>query len=154
MLLHRKSTSRLGSGTKKYADGTFELASFKGQMGTGMVDAWRFLNSIEGIPSAQVVPGKEAAIALDDYIGETSGNFEYTVTVDSASKTSLGLQSDPVIRNGKLVLTATKTGSGRITLSSSVGKDSSREDGISGLGFSREISIISRSFAAEDGGWL
>ena len=146
--------SRLGSGTKKYADGTFELASFKGQMGTGMVDAWRFLNSIEGIPSAQVVPGKEAAIALDDYIGETSGNFEYTVTVDSASKTSLGLQSDPVIRNGKLVLTATKTGSGRITLSSSVGKDSSREDGISGLGFSREISIISRSFAAEDGGWL
>ena len=119
-----------------------------------MVDAWRFLNSIEGIPSAQVVPGKEAAIDLDGYVGGTAGNFEYTVTVDNASKTSLGLQSDPVIRNGKLVLTATKTGSGRITLSSSVGKDSSREDGISGLGFSREISVISRSFAAEDGGWL
>ena len=146
--------SRLGSGTKKYADGTFELASFKGQMGTGMVDAWRFLNSIEGIPSVQVVPGKEAAIALDGYIGGTSGNFEYTVTIDSESRSSLGLQSDPVIRNGKLVLTATRTGSGRITLSSSVGKDNSREDGISGLGFSREISVISRSFAAENGGWL
>ena len=34
------------------------------------------------------------------------------------------------------------------------GKDSSREDGISGLDFSREVSIISRPFVLDNGGWL
>ena len=34
------------------------------------------------------------------------------------------------------------------------GKDSSREDGISGLDFSREVSIISRPFVSDNGGWL
>ena len=145
---------RLGSGTKKYGNGTFSLSSFKGQMGTGMVDAWRFLNSIEGIPSAQAVPGVKTSIDLADYIGETSGSFTYKVSIDEASKASLGLTSDPVINGNRLEFTCTKSGSGRIKLSSSVGKDNSREDGISGLDFSREISVISRSFASADGGWL
>ena len=34
------------------------------------------------------------------------------------------------------------------------GNDSSREDGISGLDFSREVSIISRPFVSDNGGWL
>lgn len=146
--------SRLSSGTKVYGEGTFELASYKGQMGTGAVDAWRFLNSIEGIPSVQAVPGKKLSIDLTDYLGETTGSFKYTVTVGDAARSSLGLEGDPVINGNKLELTCTKIGSGRITLSSSVGKDPSREDGISGLDFSREISIVSRSFASADGGWL
>ena len=79
---------------------------------------------------------------------------QYSVSVDARARESLGLEGDPVINGNRLELTCTKTGSGRITLSSSVGKDSSREDGISGLDFSREISIVSRSFAAENGGWL
>ena len=69
-------------------------------------------------------------------------------------KESLGLTSDPVIRSGKLEMTCTKVGGGRIVLSSSVGKDSSREDGIGGLDFSREVSVISRPFASDCGGWL
>ena len=146
--------SRLTSGTKQYAYGPFELSSYKGQMGTGAVDAWRFLNSIAGIPSVQAVPGKKLVIDLEDYLGETTGNFQYSVSVDARARESLGLEGDPVINGNRLELTCTKTGSGRITLSSSVGKDSSREDGISGLDFSREISIVSRSFAAENGGWL
>lgn len=146
--------SRLNSGTKKYLNGDFELSSFKGQMGTGMVDAWRFLTSIEGIPSVQAVPGTKLVIDLDEYLGATTGNFSYSVSVDARAKASLGLESDPVIIGNKLELTCTKIGSGRITLSSSVGKDSSREDGIGGLDFSREISVISRSFVSAGGGWL
>lgn len=146
--------SRLVSGTKKYADGTFELASYKGKMGTGAVDAWRFLNSIEGIPCEQAIPGQKLSIDLTGYLGETTGNFKYTVTIDAASKASLGLASDPVINGNRLELTCTKAGSGRVTLSSSVGKDASREDGIGGMNFSREISIIARSFASSNGGWL
>lgn len=146
--------SRLGSGTKKYAEGTFELSSYKGKMGTGAVDAWRFLNSIEGIPSILTAPGEKLEIDLTEYLGETTGNFDYTITVDEESEKSLCLLSGPLLKGNILELTCGATGSGRITLSSSVGKDETREDGISGLGFSRKVSIISRSFASSNGGWL
>lgn len=144
----------LNSGTKKYADGTFELSSYKGQMGTGAVDAYRFLTAVEGIPSILAKTGSKLSIDLSEYLGGTAANFDFKVTVDSKVKESLGLESDPVIRNGKLELTCTKVGGGRITLSSSVGKDTSREDGIGGLDFSREVSVISRPFASDNGGWL
>ena len=45
-------------------------------------------------------------------------------------------------------------GSGKITLSASVGKDPNLEDGIGGMAYTREISIISRPFATDNGGWL
>ena len=144
----------LNSGSKAYADGTFELSSFKGQMGTGAVDAWKFLNSIEGIPSAVTTPGRKTAIDLTDYLGGAAGNFTFEVTIDEASRTSLGIKAEPAINGTTLELTCTKVGSGRIRLSSSVGKDESREDGISGLDFSREISIVSRPFASKNGGWF
>ena len=145
---------RLGSGSKKYGDGTFDLSSYKGRMGTGAVDAYRFLTAIEGIPSIQVKTGEKVTIDLSGYLGGTAGNFEFAVSVDTKARESLGLASDPVIKNGKLELTCSKVGGGRIRLSSSVGKDSSREDGISGLDFSREVSIISRPFVSDNGGWL
>ncbi len=144
----------LTSGSKAYAGGTFELASFKGQMGTGAVDAYRFLTAIEGIPSILAKTGEKLSIDLSDYLGGTAGHFDYKVSVDPKVKESLGLTADPVIRSGKLELTCTKVGGGRIVLSSSVGKDSSREDGIGGLDFSREVSVISRPFASDCGGWL
>jgi hypothetical protein len=123
-------------------------------MGTGAVDAYRFLTAIEGIPSIQVKTGEKVTIDLSAYLGGTAGNFEFAVSVDTKARESLGLASDPVIKNGKLELTCSKVGGGRIRLSSSVGKDSSREDGISGLDFSREVSIISRPFVSDNGGWL
>lgn len=144
----------LGSGSKTYSDGTFDLSSFKGQMGTGAVDAYRFLTAIEGIPSVLVKTGEKVTVDLSEYLGGTVGNFDFTMTVDQKAKESLGLESDPAISGGKLKLTCTKVGGGRIRLSSSVGEDTSREDGISGLEFSREISIISRPFVSETGGWL
>ena len=144
----------LDSGTKPYNYSTFELSSYKGKMGTGAVDAWRFLNSIEGIPSVQVVTGQETSIDLDEYLGGTAGNLDFNISVDDASRTSLGLASDPVIRNGKLVVKCTRTGGGRISISSSIGKDGSRNDGIGGLDFSREISVIARPYKAENNGWL
>lgn len=144
----------LDSGTKPYNYSTFELASYKGKMGTGAVDAWRFLNSIEGIPSVQVIPGEKTNIDLTDYIGETAANFDYKITVDNSSRTSLGLESDPVINGNKLEITCGKTGSGRIVLSSSVGKDDTLDAGIGGLNFSRTISIVSRPVKSKNGGWL
>jgi hypothetical protein len=59
-----------------------------------------------------------------------------------------------VIKNGYLEIECTKTGAGKITISSAVGKDPEREDGIGDMAYSREISIVSRPYVAKNGGWL
>lgn len=147
-------------GSKKFynlnsgAYDTFDPADYKGKMGTGAVDAWKFLMALEGTPVVVTKPGETAEINLEDYIGETTGKFSYTLSIDDQTRNALGIEGTPVIRDGKLSLKCTKVGSGKITVSASVGKDESREDGIGGLDFSREISIVSRSYATENGGWL
>lgn len=151
----------LESGTKRYyttgsydQSGDYEeipLNRYYGQMGTGAVDAWKFLMAIEGVPSVQVKVGETSEISLEDFCNP-SGIYE--VYADAGSKASLGLESEPFIRNGALVIRCTKTGAGKVTISSSVGKDHGRDDGIGGMDYSREISIVSRPFTATNGGWL
>lgn len=126
-------------------------SKYIGQMGTGAVDAWKFLMAIEGIPSVMVKVGETAHINLSDYCNP-SGN--YRINVDEATRKSLGLTSDPVIRNGKLEVKCSAIGSGKITISSSVGKDDKIQNGIGEMNYSREISIVSRPFTAKNGGWL
>ena len=127
------------------------LNRYYGQMGTGAVDAWKFLMAIEGIPSVQVRTGEKEEIALEDYCNPTG---TYEVHVDEESRTALGLENAPVIRNGVMEITCTRTGAGKIVISSSVGKDPEKDNGIGGMDYSREISIVSRPFKATNGGWL
>lgn len=148
-------------GTRDYiiqtnSDGSHETVQidmdrYKGQMGTGAVDAWKFLMAIEGIPSVMAAAGEKVKIDLSMYCNPS---LEYQVSVDEASKASLGLTSDPVIRNGALEVECSKIGAGKIVISSSVGKDPEREDGIGSMAYSREISIVSRPYVAKNGGWL
>ena len=133
---------------------TFNPESYKGAMGVGAVDAWQFLMALEGTPVIVVKSGQEATIDLAEYIGETVSNFAYTIDIDQDSMSALGLSEVPVLKDGKIRITCTKNGAGKISLASSVGKDTSREDGIGGLGFNREISIVSRANATNNGGWL
>lgn len=147
-------------GTRDYIknnlDGTKEnvqidMNRYKGQMGTGAVDAWKFLMAIEGIPSVMAAVGEKVQIDLSGYCNPS---LEYQVSIDDASKASLGLTSDPVIRNGFLEVECSKIGAGKILISSSVGKDPEKEDGIGSMSYSREISIVSRPYVAKNGGWL
>lgn len=145
------------SGTKNYYDlgsyswTTLQLDKYKGKMGTGSVDAWKFLMAIEGTPTILTQAGKKMSIDINRYC---NGHDTYTVSVDEASRASLGLVSDPVVRNGKLEIECTKTGSGKITLSGAVGKDTETEGGIGDMTYSRILSIASRPFATANGGWL
>jgi hypothetical protein len=147
----------LTDGTKKFysaADRGYidlPLTRYNGNMGTGALDAWKFLMAIEGTPSYMAEVGKTVKIDLSRYCNAFD---EYTVSVDEASRTSLGLASDPVISNGKLEIKCDKIGAGKITLSSAVGKDTEMENGIGEMAYSREISIVSRPFATDNGGWL
>ncbi len=128
------------------------LASpYRDNMGTGLVDAWKFLMAIEGTPSVIVKAGAKSAIDLADYCNPSDS---YEITVDEATKASLGLTADPVTRNGRLEIECGKVGAGKITLSAAVGKDNNMENGIGSMAYSREISIVSREFATDNGGWL
>ena len=141
---------------KSNVDGTKETVQidmnrYKGQMGTGAVDAWKFLMAIEGTPSVMAAVGEKVRIDLSDYCNPS---LKYEISVDEASSASLGLSSDPVIKEGFLEIECSKIGAGKIVLSSAVGKDPEREDGIGNMDYSREISIVSRPYVAKNGGWL
>ena len=123
-------------------------------MGTGAVDAWQFLMALEGTPYRLVKVGEKTSIDLSDYLNGTAANFDFTLFIDSQSKEELGIESDPVFRDGKLEITCSKVGLGKITFSSSVGKDETREDGIGGLEFQRTVYIASRPFVSKNGGWF
>ena len=147
----------LESGTKKFYDSASKnyidlpLNRYYGNMGTGAVDAWKFLMAIEGTPSVLVEAKAKTAIDLSPYCNPYDS---YSISIDEASKASLGLASDPVIKNGCLEIECTKIGAGKIVLSSAVGKDTQIENGIGEMSYSREISIVSRPYAATNGGWL
>ena len=128
-----------------------DYSKYRGNMGTGAVDAWKFLMAIEGTPTFLSKVGEPAKIDISKYC---SPSQSYEIQIDDASRLSLGLESDPVIKNGHLEILCTKIGAGKITLSASIGKDSSMENGIGGMSYTREISIASRPFATSNGGWL
>lgn len=154
----------LKSGTKQY----YSLSSYKmeeialpiwqNQMGTGAVDACKFLMAIEGTPSVMVKAGEKAVINLDDYLGAgVAARLGCTVTVDDATSKALGLDGAPVVKNGKLELTCTTIGSGKITVSSETNNQAAVDGGshsIGNMSFSREISIVSRPYASANGGWF
>ena len=142
------------SGTKMYGYTSISLDQYKGKMGTGAVDAWKFLMAIEGTPTKIVKMGEKALVDLSDCLGGSAQTMTYVIEMDKSSKESLGVTADPVIKDGKLEITCSKTGAGKIRFSSAVGKDTTMEGGISDMKFSREISIVSRPYAAANGGWF
>ena len=141
-------------GNKSYNGKTIPLSQYKGKMGTGAVDAWKFLMAIEGTPSVMIKAGEKTSIDLSQCLGGSVMNMKYELSIDEQTKASLGLTEDPVIKDGMMELTCTKIGAGKVTLSSAVGKDTAMEDGIGEMAFARELSIVSRPYAASNGGWF
>ena len=150
--------SRL-TGTKQTKDVTGEsrllnLDEYKGNMGTGAVDAWRFLMQIEGTPSILARTGEEIEVDLKDYMGGHAGELTY-LEIDTKGAAALGITGEPAIEKGIMKITCTKVGSGKISVKAIAGGDKlGGGDSIGGMEFSKEISIASRPYAAKNGGWL
>lgn len=155
--------SRL-SGTKQtkkadgrnYVDCTLNLDDYYGKMGTGAIDAWKFLMNIEGTPSIMAKVGEEIEVDLCDYMGGNAAGLTYLgADVSQTAADALGLDNAPVIENGVMKVTCTKVGSGKITVRAIAGGDKlGGGDSIGGMEFSKEVSIVSRPFATANGGWL
>ena len=111
--------------------------------------------AIEGTPSILVKAGEPCSIDLSEHFGGNAGDLEYlSVTMVGDTKNSLGLTADPMIKDGKLEMSCTKVGAGKISITATIGRDKDMEDGIGGMEFTREVSVVARPFASSNGGWL
>lgn len=173
--------SRLNSGYKNMgldsATGTEAAprpySTYQYNMGTGTIDAWRFMMNIEGTPTLMVKVGLEGSYSLDAYFGDASEYLTYdSVEMDRELMQSLGITRKPRIENGMLIINPGKTGSGKITVKAIAGGNSvagsisgdytgngdivtvPNTSGMGGMYITREISIISRGVASNNGGWL
>ena len=138
--------------------GQMPLSPLKGKMGSGTIDAWRLLMQIEGTPCLSVKNGESQSVSLSQFFGGGADVLlleNATVEISADAMNALGLMERPVIRYGQLQIYPTRIGSGKITVTALVGGDSENSDSTpSGERISREISIISRNAAPENGGWL
>lgn len=134
----------------------FDITPMKGGMGTGAIDAWRLLMQVEGTPSMTVKKGELAKLSLQEHFGGSAANLTYTdIYIDDVSREMLGLEGEPYIKNGKLFIKCTKTGSAKLRVSAiSGGTEVGGGAVIGGTEFTKEISILSRDIAAVNGGWL
>ena len=148
-------------------------SSYQYNMGTGSIDAWKFMMNIEGTPTLTVKVGNERSYSLDRIFGGSSEYMTYdSVEMDRETMQALGIKKKPRIENGMLVINPGKTGSGKMTIKAIAGGNSvagsmqgdftgngdivtvPNYNGMGGMYISREISIISRGAASENGGWL
>ena len=134
----------------------FDLTPILGGMGTGLIDAWRLLMQIEGIPSLTVKKGTPWKVSLEEYFGGSAQNLTYTkVEIDPVSRELLGVEGDPYVKNGKLHIQCNKTGSAKVSISAIAGGNTLGGGAvIGGTEFTKEVSILSREVAASTGGWL
>ena len=137
-----------------------DLGLYRGKMGTGAIDAWKFMMALEGTPTLTVQVGDESSKAkrydLSSYFGESASNLTYlSVSCDSATKEALGLTADPEMKYGKLSLNPTKVGSGKVTVTAIAGGENlGGLEQIGGMEITRTISIMSRGVVSDNGGWL
>lgn len=148
------------SGYQNGVQQNIDLGLYRGKMGTGAIDTWKFLMTLEGTPTLTVLVGNETTKAkrydLTSYFGGSAGNLTYLkVECDAATKEALGLTADPEMKYGKLSLNPTKVGSGKVTVTAIAGGENvGGLDQIGGMEITRTISIMSRGVVSDNGGWL
>lgn len=136
--------------------GPVDLNKYRGNMGTGYIDAWKLLMNIEGTPCLTVKAGDEQSISLDSFFGSGSEGLTYIgVEISKPDKEAIGLVDDPEIRDGKLVIWPLLTGAAKMTVTAIGGGDHlGGGNSMGGTEVTREISVIVRNVSSSNGGWL
>ena len=151
-------------------------STYQYNMGTGLVDAWKFMMSIEGTPCLSVKLDEEGYYDLTDFFGEAASYLTYkSITMSSADMKALGISStrDLKIENGRLYIYASKPGSAKVTVKAIAGGKEvagnqvvdwtgnrdyvtvpNSNDKMGGMEVSREFSIVVRGVGSSNGGWL
>lgn len=130
--------------------------TYKGKMGTGAIDAWRFMMNIEGTPCILAECGKMQGLDLSEWFGAASSRLTYgALEYSDEDAETLALAETPYMKRGKLYIHPENCGSMRMKINavgggSTVGGDSAA----GGMAFSRTVSIIVRNTPGGNGGWL
>ncbi|MGN1233210.1 MAG: S8 family serine peptidase [Candidatus Cryptobacteroides sp.] len=131
-----------------YLDGSKEgqnLYLYSGKMGTGLVDAWKLLMQIEGTPYLTAKVGETCKVDLRPVFGSSAEYLSFRpVEISKADRAALGIEDDPYVSYGKLVICCNEYGTGNLTITADNG----------GSVITRKISIISKGTASTGGGWL
>lgn len=147
------------TGAFDYDTGTYPTVNieyYKGQLGSGYIDAHLLLMQVEGTPCLYVAKGKEAALSLDNYFGDASEKLTYTnVTISAEDMTKLGINSAPTVVDGKLHIKCGNSGTARISVTAIVGGTVvGGGDNMGGMEVTRTFELVVRRATAPNGGWL
>lgn len=145
------------TGSKTTPSGTMlHMNDYKGKMGTGVIDAWKLLMNIEGMPFVTVKTGSEAVIDLKEWFGDDAAYLTWKdINMTDEDKTALGITSSEIDSEGKLHITCTSTGCGKISIDAVAGGTAEgTELQPGGVIVTRTISIVSRHNVSTNGGWL
>ena len=136
--------------------GTLQLGKYKGKMGTGLVDAWKLMMQIDGTPCLMAEVGQEQAISLQSVFGSSCASMKFTkVEVSAADKAAIGLNENPTVKVGKLVIVPHKSGCAKVTITAIAGGNTAGSDGqMGGMEISKTVSVVARAGVSENGGWL
>lgn len=137
---------------EKYNKITINYADYKAAMGSGYIDAYRFLLQIEGTPYVTVTAGQTTEIDLKKYFGDGASQLHFKnakVSSDSAGT------DVPEIQGDKLVVKTTKSGSVTFEVTALIGPNYKENTQSPMPGeITRKIVAFSRQGVASNGGWL
>lgn len=139
-----------------YSNQGGDVTKYYHMMGTGAIDAWKFMMKVEGIPSIQVENGKSDWVDLSDYFGTAYSQLTYLkVEVLGNGKEDLGISEEPYIKHNRLFIHPTKIGACKIRVTAvGGGNELGGDNSIGGMEVSQDISIISRPTLSSNGAWL
>lgn len=138
-------------GTSEYMD----LSAYRGNMGTGTIDAYRLMMQIEGSPCLTIPVGIPQEVALTTHFGGGAEHLTYLdATISEADRTRLGINEELNFVDGKLHITCTSPGVAKITVRAVAGGNRlSTGTVIGGMEICKTFAIIVCDKAA-NGGWL
>ena len=142
----------------QFSDGTklvLNYPDFKGKMGSGYIDAYKLLLSVEGTPCKVVRVGDTAEVDLSLYFGKGIADAEFfDMEVSDEDVEAVGLALSEY-SEGKISVTTSKVGVATISVTMLVG-GGSMDDNKNPFPtkVTRKFVVISKEAPASNGGWL
>ena len=145
-------------------NGELKLAGYKGNMGTGAIDAYRVMMAVRGISCVPVVAGTECVINLKALMadGYTLPKTMEDIIVPDDVRKRLGIENETIFGDN-LIITCQNPGGGIIKIAMVAGGDTvGGGAAMGGMRIEKEIAlVVSSSFTATEdgivnnpGGWL
>ena len=135
--------------------GTMNLGSYKGKMGTGMIDAFQAVMAVRGTLCVPATVGKECCLDLKQLRGDGTLSLKLLkeVEISDEVESRLGIKDVAVFGN-KVYFTCEKAGSGTITIHAVAGGDTVGGGAtMGGMDISIDVAVVSR-MANNSNGWL